>query len=65
MKTVSGKLEKELTEVAEDMGVSKEAALREAVAFYKRHRHTSSLQNELLLWDRASAEDFAVFEKQI
>ncbi len=65
MKTLSEKVNKELANVARDMGVSKETALRKALLFYRKHQPGPSLRDELLLWDRASTEDFAGFEQGI
>ncbi len=65
MKTLSEKANEELANVARDMGVSKEVALRKALLFYREHQPASSLRDELLLWDKASTEDFARFEQSL
>ena len=65
MKTIPKKLNKELADAAKDMGVSKEEALRDALLLYRKRSTASPLRDELLLWDRASEEDFTRFEKKI
>lgn len=54
-----------LTAVAKKLGISKERALLNAVKLYQEQVVSSELRDELLLWDRASAEDFLAFEKRI
>lgn len=54
-----------LAGVAKKLGISKERALLNAVKLYQKQVVSSELRNELLLWDKASAEDFLAFEKRV
>jgi hypothetical protein len=65
MKTISEKIKNGLLGVARDLGISEEEVLQEAVSSYRARVASSDLRSELLLWDAASAEDFAQFEKKI
>lgn len=63
--TSKTKANQTLARVAKKLGISKERALLNAVKLYQKQVVSNELRNELLLWDKASAEDFLVFEKQI
>jgi len=63
--TSKTKANQALARVAKKLGISKERALLNAVKLYQKQVVSSELRDELLLWDRASSEDFLAFEKRI
>lgn len=65
MKTTSKKIRDGLADVARDLGISEEEVLQEAVSSYRARIASSDLRSELLMWDAASVEDFAQFEKNM
>lgn len=54
-----------LSQVAKKLGISKERAFLNAIKLYQKQFVSSELRDELLLWEKASAEDFVAFEKRI
>ena len=63
--TAKTKANQALSQTAKRLGISKEQAFVNAVKLYQKQVVSTELRDELLLWDRASAEDFLAFEKRI
>lgn len=64
--TVPKNIKENLKNASQDMGVSEDVFLANAVAYYLDNlKKTMDLKKELELWDRMSDKDTAKFEENI
>ncbi|MBU1519583.1 hypothetical protein KJ973_02750 [Patescibacteria group bacterium] len=64
--TLSKKIEKELKNTSQELGMSKEDFIVNAILFYmKTIEKELTLKKELEIWDKASNEDLLNLEKKI
>lgn len=64
--TIPKKIEKEIREISEKIGISKEDFLINAVLYYfQTLEKKMELKKELEVWEKVSNEDFLKFEKSI
>lgn len=64
--TLSKKIEKELKNTSQGLGMSKEDFIVNAILFYmKTIEKELTLKKELEIWDKASNEDLLNLEKKI
>ena len=63
---IPDKIEKKLNSISNDIGISKKDILLNALTHYlQKIQRKTTLKEELDLWENASDEDLAAFEKSL